>query len=494
MKPLEAPFYPIIYVRGYAMTPSEIAATVATPYMGFNLGSTKVRQAWDGAIQRRVFESPLVRLMKDWGYRDIYTNGSEIQSEIPARSVVIYRYYDAADTDFGGGKALTIVEAAQGLKELIHKLRDQVCGNDAKCQNAFRVYLVAHSMGGLVCRSFLQNDGISTQADRDLVDKVFTYATPHNGIEMAGINVPAVLSLWDLNNFNRSKMAGDLGLQGTPDRVDTLDGKYDPQRFFCFVGTNHRDYEVALGLSRTLAGEMSDGLVKISNATVQDAPRAFAYRSHSGIYGVVNSEEGYQNLTRFLFGDLRVDGTLEVSALPLPPSVQKAKDAGKQVRASYYFEATVAPRGADQYRLTERRRDTYSAILRSFDELLRVEKADLDAPRSPQLFSVFLDSDRITVGNTVVFSMELAVSTTGYTIDNKLWFDQHVEGEYLFRDTLVVRITLRNGGWNLRYLLADSSSSENMGTLVEPQDDCYMIPLASDKGFRAELKLAVQRR
>ena len=38
------PFFPIIYVRGYAMTQSEIAATVATPYMGFNLGATKMRQ------------------------------------------------------------------------------------------------------------------------------------------------------------------------------------------------------------------------------------------------------------------------------------------------------------------------------------------------------------------------------------------------------------------------------------------------------------------
>jgi hypothetical protein len=37
MSLLTAPFYPIIYVRGYAMTQSEIDATVSTPYMGFNL-------------------------------------------------------------------------------------------------------------------------------------------------------------------------------------------------------------------------------------------------------------------------------------------------------------------------------------------------------------------------------------------------------------------------------------------------------------------------
>ena len=51
------PFFPIIYVRGYAMTSGEIAETVSTPYMGFNLGSTKARQAWDGTVERHVFES-----------------------------------------------------------------------------------------------------------------------------------------------------------------------------------------------------------------------------------------------------------------------------------------------------------------------------------------------------------------------------------------------------------------------------------------------------
>ena len=44
MKRVERPFFPIIYVRGYAMTANEISETVATPYMGFNLGATKVRQ------------------------------------------------------------------------------------------------------------------------------------------------------------------------------------------------------------------------------------------------------------------------------------------------------------------------------------------------------------------------------------------------------------------------------------------------------------------
>lgn len=493
MATLLAPYYPLIYVRGYAMTPGEIADAVSSPYMGFNVGATKLRQAWDGQVRRHVFESPLVRLMKDCGYRDIYDNGAEIVGPVPARSVVIYRYYDSADPDLGGGKPLSITAAAEGLRDLIHQLREQVCGTDAQALAQFKVHLVAHSMGGLVCRCFLQNNAVSTPYDRALVSKVFTYATPHNGIEMAGINVPALLGLWDMNNFNRKVMAGYLGLPAGSERVDSLDGKFDPQRFFCFVGTNHRDYAAALGLSRALAGEMSDGLVQIENATVQGAPRAFAYRSHSGPYGVVNSEEGYQNLVRFLFGDLRVDGVLEVDALPLPPSVQRAKDAGQQVRASYYFEATVAPRGANHYALTERRCDTYSAVLRSFDELLRLDKAGLDAPHSPVLFSVFLDTSKITAGKTVVFSVELAVSTTGYTLDGKLFLKQHVEGEYLFRDTLTLRLTPTADGWSVRYLRTDERWSEDMGTLADWDGTHYWIALTSQKGFKARLRLDVQR-
>jgi hypothetical protein len=484
------PYYPIIYIRGYAMTKSEIETTVATPYMGFNLGATKIRQDWKGRVQRHIFESALVRLMKDYGYRDVYANGSEITGEIPAKSVVIYRYYEQADQDLGSGKVPSIRDAAQGLGELILTLRNQVCGSDPKAQEDFRVYLVAHSMGGLVCRCFLQNDEIGEAQAKSSVDKVFTYATPHNGIEMTGINVPYFLELWDLNNFNRQKMAKYLGLEGEPKRVDTLNSRFNPDRFFCLVGTNSRDYDVAKGLSSKLAGEMSDGLVRIENASVEGAPRAFVYRSHSGPYGIVNSEEGYQNLTRFLFGDLRVDGVLEVETLPLPPSIQKAHDDKKDVKASYYFESTVIPRGAITFKLTERRKETYSAIFRKFDEMLRVENiATLDSARSPYLFSVFLDSSKITIGRTVVFSVEVAVSSTDYVIDGVLFFDKHVEGEKLFRNTITIRATRNEDSWNVRYVMTDDDWSQNRGRDVETDDDGWYIPLASRKGFRGKLRL-----
>ncbi|HTN33553.1 MAG TPA: hypothetical protein VL091_06070 [Marinobacter sp.] len=488
-------FHPIIYVRGYAMTASEIADTVSMPYMGFNLGATKVRQSWDGSVYKQIFESPMMRLMKDYNYTDAFSDGAEIDQNITRKTVIIYRYYDQADKDFGEGKPLSIPAAALQLRDLILNVRQQICGDNGVQQAKFRVYLVAHSMGGLVCRCLLQNDGISTPEIREMVDKVFTYATPHNGIDMAGINVPSFLGLWDINNFNRETMAGYLSLSGKPRRVDSLDGKFDPNRFFCLVGTDQQDYGAAKGASKWLAGKMSDGLVAIENATVQGAPRAFVFRSHSGPYGIVNSEDGYQNLVRFLFGDIRVDGVMEVEALPLPPSVEKAKKAGRRIRASYYFEATVSPRGGRSFRLTERRKETFSAVLRKFDEMMKPEQAGLDSARCPVLFSTFLDSSQITVnrGRTLVMTVELTVSATDYFVDGALWAQHRVEGEYLYRDTLTLKITPSKTGWNLSYVTTDEQWSERGGSRVEPDGANYRIPLSSKKGFKAQLRLTLQR-
>ena len=159
------------------------------------------------------------------------------------------------------------------------------------------------------------------------MDKVFTYATPHNGIDMRIVrNVPGWLSFGDVNNFNRDKMAGYLACRKGDDV--SMVKNFPPERIFNLVGTNPRDYAVAGGLSAWAAGEASDGLVRIENATTHgtgrrtagdvSSPRAFVHRSHSGHYGIVNSEEGYQNLTRFLFGGLRVDGILDIDDITLP--------------------------------------------------------------------------------------------------------------------------------------------------------------------------------
>ena len=118
-----APFHPIIYVRGFAATSSEIEDTVSDPYMGFNLGSTRARRKWTGETERFYFESPLVRLMSEYLYDDLFDNGREmldvVDAQIPYRCVVIYRYYDDASEVFGSGNTPPIEHFAKGLDKLI---------------------------------------------------------------------------------------------------------------------------------------------------------------------------------------------------------------------------------------------------------------------------------------------------------------------------------------------------------------------------------------
>src|SRR4029453_12089183 len=241
------PYHPVIYVRGFAATHDEIEETVADPYMGFNLGSTKTRQVWNGKLRKFFFESPLVRLKDEivWvktdkgtersprRYDDVYVDGDDLTASdpedqtkpsrpdiaLPYQSIVIFRYYDAASEVFGTGDTPRIEHFAQGLSDLILRRRTLVCRkgvdpitgdplDNEVAPEDFRVYLIAHSMGGLVCRAFLQNPRLGSDDARKAVDKVFTYATPHNGIDLRIVrNVPGWATFGDVNNFNRKRMA-----------------------------------------------------------------------------------------------------------------------------------------------------------------------------------------------------------------------------------------------------------------------------------------------
>ena len=280
-----APFHPIIYVRGYAMTSKEIDETTADPFCGFNLGSTVYRAVPDKTKPPRkfIFESPLVRLASTFGYRDVYEDGYDIldaewtanpENKLTYRSIIIYRYYDEASTLLGLGETPTIDVFATKLGDLILRVRDLVCANadNGVAPEDFRCYLVAHSMGGLVCRAFLQNPTNDKKNARGYVDKFFTYATPHNGIDVAGVNVPEWLKKNSISNFSRDEMAKYLDLEDLYEKTKRVDwipqNRFSAERIFCMVGTNRADYEVAMGASRTFVGHGSDGLVRIENATL----------------------------------------------------------------------------------------------------------------------------------------------------------------------------------------------------------------------------------
>ena len=171
--------------------------------------------------------------------------------------------------------------------------------------------------------------------------------------------MPGWLSFGDTDNFNRDRMAKYLALDADvykkTERVDWLpESRFPANRVFCMVGTNRQDYEVAMGMSRTFVGHGSDGLVRIENATLtglkangqasEPCAKAFTYRSHSGVYGIVNSEEAYQNLSRFLFGDVRVDVHADFDEVRVPDDLKAADKDGK-VDALYQIEMTASPRG-----------------------------------------------------------------------------------------------------------------------------------------------------
>lgn len=468
------PYHPIIYVRGFAATQGEIEETVADPYMGFNIGSTKSRVAWTGDVKRFFFESPLVRLMGDHDYEDVFVDGDDLlaadraNQPVPYRCIVIYRYYDQASKDFGDGRGTPAIEQfARGLDKLILRLRDKACANpDNKIAPAdFRVHLVAHSMGGLVCRAFLQNTALGSAAARSAVDKLFTYATPHNGIDMRIVrNVPGWITFGDVNNFNREKMAGYLDVPVGDDV--SLVKNFPPERIFNLIGTNARDYNVAGGVSAWAAGDASDGLVRIENASTHGldangrnigSPRAFVNRSHSGPYGIVNSEEGYQNLTRFLFGSLRVDGILDVDDITLPLEVQKAFDEGKSVHASYQFEIAASVRGC-QWQMTRREVRENSAIFRAYSDLFPRTAGPVRPPdrsRSPHLFSVFLDpSKSVKASKSVSFAFDIKVLVPDYEVDGSIFLKRHYEGGFIYRELIIVEAFPDDkalGGWRIKY-------------------------------------------
>jgi pimeloyl-ACP methyl ester carboxylesterase len=510
------PYHPIIYVRGFAATQSEIEDAVSDPYMGFNIGSTKARTIWTGEVKRFYFESPLVRLMADHDYDDVFVEGDDLVAAersdcpIPYRSIIIYRYYDEASRDFGTGDTPPIEHFAQGLSNLILRLRDRICANPKTRVTAkdFRVHLVAHSMGGLVCRAFLQNPKLGDADARSAVDKLFTYATPHNGIDMRIVrNVPGWVSFGDVNNFNRTRMADYLGLASGEDVSRVVN--FPPDRIFNLVGTNPRDYGVAGGISAWAVGEASDGLVRIENAVTHGvaddgaevrSPRAFVHRSHSGHYGIVNSEEGYQSLTRFLFGQLRVDGILDVDEISLPAEVQLAKDAGKTINASYQFEVVVSIRGC-QWQMTRRDARENSAIFRTWEQLFPEapgKPRQPDRRQSPHLFSAFLDPTKsVKASGSVSLAFDLKVLVPDYEIDGLLFTKRHYEGGHIYRKMIIVESFPDDnalGGWRIKYGFQDQNPGKPGMTAVTRAlgSDAIVFDIPIEQKSRPGLKGALR--
>ena len=462
--------FPIIYVRGYAGTQGDVEETVDDPFYGFNLGSTHIRMDEQGLPEFYAFESPFVRLMTEHGYTDVF-NGvvQAIDPEFvnPAQTIWIYRYYDPTSKTYDrpGGRRLTIEEAADGLRVFVQQVKDQT--------SAPKVYLIAHSMGGLVCRSLLQKIYPERGEDaRHHVDKLFTYGTPHSGIQFVGGGLLEKLrdafGANDSNVFGPDRMYQFLtpGVNANtpapagfvPDVVP--DAAFDVDRIFCIVGTNAKDYDVAGGLSRTAVGPQSDGLVQIESASVHAAPRAYIYRSHSGRYGMVNSEEGYQNLRRFLFGDLRVQMVLCDFDLDYSANTDS-------VQMTYQIEIQVAIRNS-LILMHERSRMHYCPIALNQEQWVKQRQKGLP------LYTSFLLGKLAKNGN-MRYMVRLAVYSQKFE-QGFLSLRDHIERLPVWSDYLIAELRPSDSpghGWDAFYSWASDSH--------EPQTPLDVVDVSEDE-------------
>lgn len=310
-------------------------------------------------------------------------------------------------------------------------------------------------MGGLICRSYLQNslilnlDDSSTSTEHGKgVDKLFTYGTPHGGIEArTGFGWASKIAKWlDVLNsgaFEESEMRRYLDL---PDEapLQSLNNKFPENRVFCMIGTNSRDYDVAFGGSSATMGEFSDGLVKIENAHVFNpapespnqkryAPRAYVYRSHSGHFGLVNSEEGYQSLQRFLFGNFAVTVSMSLDQLHLPEMFLKKlkSEPEENLDIGITIETDFGVRGLPM-QLNSRNVSEESAIFHNYHDLMN---------RPQVLLTTFLmiGEKLVPERETLGFTLRVNIRMPEMEIDGIRYGDSY-EGSSIFSDRLIVEL------------------------------------------------------
>ncbi|MDQ2812094.1 MAG: hypothetical protein M3Z75_09495 [Actinomycetota bacterium] len=468
--------FPIVYVRGYAGSTTGIDVAADDPFYGFNSGGTHVRVDGDGDPLFYQFEGPMLRLMSDEGYQLLVRGGQDAYLKtIPdgglsnaQASIWVYRFYDpAADTFHTAAKrpfldglfhhveaqvsapGFNVEVAATGLCDFIKEILAKT--------SAPKVDLVAHSMGGLVARCMLQkisqtpdSGGEPRTPGAELVDRFFTYATPHGGIvftagalnqleQIVGPSGSAIFSPPKMYGYlTKGAKWGDEPPPGWDPRVVPPE-IFDPDRIFCLVGTDPQDY----GLSRVVVGPQSDGLVRIQDAQLAnpDTHRAYVYRSHSGRYGIVNSEEGYQSLRRFLFGRYQV--TIRFGALDIASTGATAVAADES--AAWQADLRMSVRGLPVV-MDEQLAAHYCPIQ------LTAELAAPAAPAGPAatagpgglvpLTSVFLltpGSGQGPVSSRCRFAMQLRVFRV---VERSGFFDftDHLEQIADWEDTLIADI------------------------------------------------------
>ena len=441
--------YPIVYVRGFAPTSDAREETFYDTYYGYSQTAVEKRAAPPPHyFEPIVFEGQLIRFIKEYGYVDAANEGLKLALrnaagaiQNPTRSLWISRFYDR---DVIAGQVRPIEQHAEELRQLIcETIPAQLKGlklegmhvNLGTNDKDFKVILIAHSMGGLICRYLIQS--LLTDPTR-WIHRLVTIGTPHQGIELSA--VPDLLedlvagkgNLINSAIFKEDRMRGYLALNekgpdGKLPELHSLNGKYPEGRCLCIIGSDHENYMIA----KKVTGNYSDGLVKQDRAYIKGAYRANVHRAHSGRRGLVNSFETYENIRRFLFGDTRVKIWLENITL-------KTAEPNKNIKEFYDIEFSLSVNGTGVY-LHQRKQNPC-------ENAKRFERNEFpEKTKSVHLHTGFMDSKLRPPG--VKFSrFLLAFRVAQHRIQDGFLFDHQYPERTIYSESIEVRVDIPSAG------------------------------------------------
>jgi hypothetical protein len=223
-------------------------------------------------------------------------------------------------------------------------------------------------------------------------------------------------------NLNKGEDTRSLGRSGFP-----------VKRCFCLIGSNHQDYSAV----RFVTGGFSDGLVKQDRAYVvagdpdpatgrfpeaQVAFGANVHRSHSGNRGIVNSYESFENIQRFLFGNIKAAVSLGDFNIVTP------QDAG--ARYFYHIEFLASIKGTVVY-LQRREQDPC-------ENAMRFDAGSI--PPEISLYTGFLRSEEKTDPDADVSEFALIIRVVEHRVEHHLLWDNEYPGRKIYDETLMIRV------------------------------------------------------
>jgi hypothetical protein len=307
------------------------------------------------------------------------------------------------------------------------------------------------------------------------IRRLFTYGTPHGGIHFRsglgwGEKVRDLFGPNESDTFGPKRMRQFLNMpEAADDELHHLGSSTFPaERCFSLVGTNFHDYEVTA--SKISVGPGSDGLVMTRHAFIKNSNRAYIHRAHSGPFGLVNSEEGYQNLQRFLFGDTAVKVSLtglaiNRAALKLPPRV---------TLGSLLLETKVSIRGLPII-VHRHVKEEGSALPVSARDLLAGET----------LFRTFLMRGKrpTPASEWSRFQIELRIVPV-FVKDRRVFSDDSFEGEALYQATIQIGVSdpLQGGARKVEWSWGAFGREVKEATLPPGTNGTNQIPLPLGDG------------